>query len=106
MIFQEARRMTAMLAVARAAGRNFDHAWKDSIAELRPPRELVGRYHSNWHATIKALNFARPAYRRAYYGEPPTAADSAAQTLAHAMESLYDDSDYAEPQFISLPEAA
>lgn len=107
MSFREAERMTAELAAARRDGVSFEQAWRRALATIRPPRERRhGRTAERWAEARTALRFAKGSYRRAYDGEPPTACDSAAQTLMLAMESLYDHSEYAEPTGIPLPEAA
>lgn len=92
--FREGQRLTALLAHSRAIREpDFDSAWQKAIAEIKPTHLIAGgRAEARWLETLEALMFARPAYRRAYYGEPRTRADSAAQALQDAMRHLYDDS--------------
>lgn len=106
--FPEGRRMTELLAAARLYEPDFDAAWRQALAAIRPKRmQERGRLREHWEETRTALRFARPAYRRAYYGEPPERQDMIAQALAHAMEAMYDDSEDAERRdLVGLMEAA
>lgn len=101
--FPEGRQMVELLADARRAGRNFEHAWAESIPVIRRGRTLESE---RWAFAKSALDHHRDAWRRAYYREAPTSLDNAGATLRMAMEAMYDDSEFAEPQFIALPEAA
>lgn len=87
--------MTQALASLRADGLDFAAAWPRAMGEVRRLRR-GGNHNERWALERDALSFARPAFQRAYDGEPPTRIDLIAAALAHAMDSLLDDSDYAE----------
>lgn len=101
--FSEGGRMVALLAAARRDGLGFDQAWASALLRIRR-----GRAHDNerWALASAAFRHYRDAWRRAYDREPPTPLDNAGAMLARAMEEMYDDSDYAEPEWVALPEAA
>lgn len=101
--FREGSQMVALLADSRRAGLDFDQAWDLAITEVRRGRT---RKNERWLIIVTALRHHRDAWRRAYYREQPTTLDNAGALLRTAMEAMYDDSDFAEPQFISMPEAA
>jgi hypothetical protein len=101
--FPEGELVTRTLLRCRQMGLGFPDAW--TLALHRAQR---GRTPSNphWVDAEMGLRFARSAFERAYEGRPVTRQDAVARALLHAMEAMYDDSEFAEPQFIALPEAA
>lgn len=101
--FREGRQMVEQLAGHRRAGLSFDAAWDLAWAHVRRGRT---RKSERWLLAATALRHHKDAWRRAYYREQPTPLDNAGAVLSAVMDGMYDDSEFAEPQFIALPEAA
>ena len=104
--FPAGERVRLSLDLSKAQGVPFNRAWNIAMkhAHLRrngPPRS------ERQAEDAEAIVFARQAFKRAYEGQPPERVDVIAAALLHALELLYDDSDYAEPTPIeSLMDAA
>lgn len=76
---------------SRSRGLDFGPAWQIALhdAHLKPNGvPLSGRREE----IAEALTFARPAFRRAYEGQPRTRQDVVAGNLLKVMEHLLDDS--------------
>lgn len=101
--FREGRLMVELLASARSEGLGFEAAWSEALRRIRHGRSGD---NERWALARNAFSHHKDAWRRAYDREPPTTLDNAGAALALAMEAMYDDSEFAEPQFIALPEAA
>ncbi|MEJ7785510.1 MAG: hypothetical protein WKF96_11955 [Solirubrobacteraceae bacterium] len=71
-------RVRVVLAAARTAGLPFDEAWARAWATV--PRGTWDA--AAWRAALEA---ARPAFERAFLGEPPTTEDRYAQALAGGL---------------------
>lgn len=85
--------MIESLAESRRSGLDdFEDAWLVAMARLR-----ADPWSRRSFADVEVgLLHAKQAFRRAYYGEPQTRGDSAAQALWEAMVNLYDWSGDAE----------
>src|SRR4051812_11638327 len=93
--FREGSEMVEMLACARREGVPFDRAWSDALRSVRRGRR---RDNERWMLVRNAFAHHRDAWQRAYERRAPTPLDNAGDLLRRAMETMYDDSGYAEAQ--------
>lgn len=105
--FPEGERVRESLAASKREGIPFATAWEVAMrtAHLRRNGHPLSDRRKE---TADALRFARPAFERAYTGQPRTRQDMLAQALIHAMERLYDrdEREIPEAELRELMEAA
>lgn len=87
--FAEGQRVREALVVSRSLGVPFRQAWEAALHDAHLRRNGFPLSERR-QEVAEALEFARPAFERAYAGAPRTRQDHLAQALLHAMEGMYE----------------